>query len=594
MTALYNQMRAAVVNRRNTARLYLATGDLLTGRQVQLALRPALPTKSDPALVLRLMGFDPAQLASEGIVAPRPQHLLPAPLPLSDYHQHWNQAAALDALFQHGGKAAALHFLEPAPLRLPEFDAVSPFGPAKSHTWLVAQISPAGAASRERFARSIARLDAPLIIDGGWMLPLGQEAELAPLAKVYRRLPADGFTAIKPAAAAESSSEVVVRVRQHDGKTIFYAVNAASWPVELEIEFSSPETIHILSYDPDRLAEIDQRGPHGSWKVRLEPFDLVGGEIETQRVTLTGYRVTPPAAAAAHLRDQIRTARLRANSLRSPQAGDGLANPSFESPPGPEGLTGWVHARGPGIQVEVVRGAGHRSASALRLVSQPAADGSAPVVWVRSAPLPVPATGPLVAVCLVSRERHHAPADAAPGDRGQARRPREILEGQRRRERGRPPRQAADQRVGGVPLSGDRPAAGGADGLAYRVRPDGRRGSLDRRGTALRPVVRGERARRIAQEHRHRRPASRRGKSLRKPAVPDQLLAQLPPPTHRPARPAARRHYRNTFRRSRAKTRLPLHDRPAQELDSEVVAPAPLRVVAPVGIRPHRACSVER
>lgn len=394
MTSLFAQMRAAVVKQRKTAKLYLATGELLSGKQVQLALRPALPPRSDPELVLRLMGLDFPQLAAAGIVAPRPQRVLPAPLPLRDFYQHYNQARELDAIFLDGSRAAALHFLEPAPLRLPQFDAVSPFGPAKTHTWLVAQIPPAGNAYRERFARSLARLDSPLMFDGGWLLPLGQEAELAPLAKVFRRLPTEAFTTVPPAGGDEHESEAVVRTLQQGGKTIFYAVNAAPWPVELSLEFSSPEAVRVASYAAERPATVNQQGPHGTWTCSLQPFDLVGGEIE-QRVTITGYRTTPPGSAAEALRGQIRTVRLRANSLRSPVAREVLENSSFETPPKPDVIPGWVHARGPGIEVSVLRGAGFRSPSGLHIVSRPTAEGPAPIVWVRSAPLPAPTTGRL-------------------------------------------------------------------------------------------------------------------------------------------------------------------------------------------------------
>lgn len=394
MTTLFTQIKDAITSRRASAKLMLATGDLLSGRQVQLALRPTLPPKADPELILRLMGLDVQKLAAAGIVVPRPQRIVPTPLPIHEFHQHWNQSAALDAVFQPASRAA-LHSLEPAPLRLPEFDAVSPFGPARTQTWLVAQIPPAGNSYRERFIRSLAQHDAALLVDGGWLLPLGQEAELAPLAKVFRRLPVDAFTAVPPKSPDGQTPEVVVRSLHRGGRTIFYAVNAAPWPVELELDFSSPETIRILPFDAERQANIEQQGAHGVWTTTLQPFDLVGGEIETDHVTLTNYQTTPPADAAAHLRDQVRAVRLRANSLRSPVVREVLDNPSFDTMADAGAIPGWVHASGPGMQVEVRRGAGHRSPSALRVVSLPAADGTAPIVWVRSDPFPAPTSGRL-------------------------------------------------------------------------------------------------------------------------------------------------------------------------------------------------------
>ena len=119
-------------------------------------------------------------------------------------------------------RGSALHFLAPAPLRLPDFDAVSPFGADKTRTLLISQIVPADAASRERFVDSLARSMRRLMIDGGWLLPLGQEAALAPLAKVFRRLPAEPFETVPPAATrSEQPQELVVRTLCQGRQDIF-------------------------------------------------------------------------------------------------------------------------------------------------------------------------------------------------------------------------------------------------------------------------------------------------------------------------------------------------------------------------------------
>jgi hypothetical protein len=395
VSALYSRMRQEVARQRGSAKLYLATGELLGGRQVQLALRPTLPARTDPALILRMMGLDLPQLASEGIVVPRPQRIVPAPIAAHDLHEHWNRDEGLSDLFRQDSRAAGLHFLEPAPLRLPEFDAASPFGADKTHTWFVAQIPPAGPAYRQRFAESLAALDAPAMFDGGWLLPLGQEEELAPLAKVYRRLPADAFSTVAPSADAEQAPAVVVRRLQRGGKTYFYAVSTAPWPAHVSIDFDSTEPLQILPYADERTAETNRTGQRTTWSVQLEPFDMVGGEIGTEQVTLAGYRITPPAETADYLRDQIRTVRLRANALRSPTPANALANPSFETAGEPQTIPSWVHARGPGIKVELQRSGGYRSPGALHVVSQAMGARPAPVVWIRSEPFPAPTSGRL-------------------------------------------------------------------------------------------------------------------------------------------------------------------------------------------------------
>jgi hypothetical protein len=394
MTALYRQMLEAVTRERTSARLFLATGDLLGGKAAQAALRPTLPERGDPAMVWRLMGLDFQQLTAAGIVTPRPQRVLPEPLALREFHDHWSRSDALSAIFHQGGRAAALHYLEPAPLRLPDFDAVSPFGPQRTSTWLVAQIASAGPAARERMVRSLASSDAPLIIDGGWLLPLGQEQELAPLVKTFRRLPADAFTAVK-AADAESTPEVIVRKLQRGGKTVFYAVNTAPWPTQLSIDLASLEPLRVTPYADERPGELQLRGDHSTWTVQMQPFDLIGGEIASERVTFIGYRVTAPNDAAAHIREQIRSVRLQTNSLRSPVPSDILVNASFEADAAAGPIPGWLHAKGPGMEVAARPGAGYRSNGALRVASRPIGNGAAPVVWVRSDPLPVPTTGRL-------------------------------------------------------------------------------------------------------------------------------------------------------------------------------------------------------
>ncbi|HEX5103673.1 MAG TPA: hypothetical protein VFV87_07685 [Pirellulaceae bacterium] len=401
LSTLYSRMRAEVARHRNSAGLYLATGDLTSGRQVQLAMRPSLPERSNPAFVLRLMGIDLQQLASVGIVAPRPGRIVPNIAAARDFHEHWNQSPELDAVFRQGGRATALHVLEPAQLPLPEFDAVSPFGAEKTHTWLVSQIPPAGAAYRERFVRSLAALDAPAIFDGGWLLPLGQEAELAPFAKVFRRLPAEAFATLQPAAGAEQSSEVVVRWLTRGGRTYFYAVNAAPWPVEVAIEFASSQPLRVSPYADDRPASVESTGESSLWTCALQPLDVVGGETETLGVALSGYRVTASADIASTLRDEIRTVRLRCNSLRSPIARDWLANPSFETPSMAANIPGWVNAAGPGLRVEVDRTGGYESKSSLHVVSTAVGERPAPVVWIRSEPFAAPTTGRLSVVAWI-------------------------------------------------------------------------------------------------------------------------------------------------------------------------------------------------
>ena len=48
--------------------------------------------------------------------------------------------------------------------------------------------------NRQRFAESLAGHDAQILIDGGWMLPLGQEEATHRFAAAFRQLPPVHFS----------------------------------------------------------------------------------------------------------------------------------------------------------------------------------------------------------------------------------------------------------------------------------------------------------------------------------------------------------------------------------------------------------------
>jgi hypothetical protein len=404
MTEFYRQMQAEIAAARPSAKLYLSAGDLLGGRQVQQALRPKLPDSKVAADVLLMLGIDPPQLAAEpGIVLPRPYRLAAgSPAERQSLDAHWNQADELDVLFARRGGTSALHFHEPAQLPLPAFDKVSPFGADNTLTWLVAQISPAGDANRQRLVHSLAVHDSPLLADGGWLLPLGQEEALRPFVQVFRRLPAEPFATARPQSDAAASG-VVVRTLATKTKTYFYAVNDTPWPARVEIDFQGSPTLRVQSYCEDRKATQAALAGGITWSIELAPYDLAGGEVNSPRATVTDVRSTHAGNPAESMREQIREVLLRANALRDPQPRPWLGNASFEEEPRMGQIPGWVHgsvpamAGGASVAVDPARGrAGEKS---LRISSRSVRAGQpAPVLWVRSDPFAPPKTGRITVV----------------------------------------------------------------------------------------------------------------------------------------------------------------------------------------------------
>ena len=412
LAAMYRAMQADLAGARKDARLYLLPADLLADAQIQQELRPALPPRDNAAEVFARLGIDLAALQKDSrIVAPRPYRVTPvATATQQSLVTHWNQSSDLDELFSRQRPIAALHVHEPAALELPSFDRVSPFGKDKTLTWLLAQISPAGAANRERLVHSIALHDSPALIDGGALLPLGQEHALAPLAKVYRRLPAEPFATavakIDATAKADAISRgIVVRTLSRGTKTWFYVVNDTPWPASVAIDFEGGQSLRVLSYADERPTRIDDSPEGLTWTIELEPHDLAGGELNSGRVHVADYRWLIAGEAQSELAERARRNTLRTNAVKHARPTVALANPSFAALPKGREIPGWVFGQSPAglgaITAEVDRQTGHESAMAiaqplasLHLINQPVGMGARqPALWVRSDPIPLRATG---------------------------------------------------------------------------------------------------------------------------------------------------------------------------------------------------------
>ncbi len=405
LASMYRGMQSDLARVRNNARLYLLPADLLVDAQIQKALRPSLPPAENEAAVFQKLGIDLTAIHKDPrIVLPRPYRLsLGAAAGQQALLGHWNQSSALDELFSGGRASAALHVHEPASLELPSFDRVSPFGKDKTFTWLLAQISPAGAANRERLAHSIALHDAPLLIDGGALLSLGQEEALAPLVKVFRRLPAEAFVTAEGKTDATGRG-ITVRTLSRGTKTWFYVVNDTPWTANVEIDFEGGQALRILSYAEARKTRIDDLPSGLTWSITLEPYDLAGGELNSGRARVVDYRSLFLGDPQTELHEQARRNALRTNALRHELPSSALANPTFSAMPKAAEIPGWVFGQTPqgagAISVEIDRQQGHQSMAeldaaraSLHIVNRQIRGERAPALWVRSDPIKLRPTG---------------------------------------------------------------------------------------------------------------------------------------------------------------------------------------------------------
>jgi hypothetical protein len=371
-------MQAEVARIKPDAKLFLASSDALSGRDSRAELSPMLPrTVSVPQALLQV-GIDLENYADDdNVVLTRP-----APIgPLDNLYRDAGravdlaitQATNVDARFVAARTTASLLYHPPQQGRLESFEKKSPFQP--TYSWQVAQLSPAGAENRKRFVHAIATMDAQAMIDGGWLLPLGQEDNLEELFEVYRRLPGERFQTVEGA-----TQPVTIRTLERDDRTYVYMVNDSPWPVVVETGVAATAPLRMESLSSRILPPpLRQRGETLIWTVRLEPFDLVGcrfdsafGGLVEPRVRFTQPDVIPRLAR------RIEELWKRAEVLKEKRPLAGLENGGFEAPSDRMNeVPGWRAVGGGTPEVTVETYSPHSGAQSLRFLG----DGRVSSLW---------------------------------------------------------------------------------------------------------------------------------------------------------------------------------------------------------------------
>lgn len=398
MANFYRRIQADLARRNLSARLYLGTGQLLGAKTWQPGIRPTLPAQQNLQALLLASGIDSGKLAADvGIVVPRPQRILTGATEAEAVQSYWNSSDELNQIGEGASQLAGMHFIEPAPLRLPAFDKASPFGSDKTRSWFVSQFVPSGAAARERFARSLAAGDMQLLVDGGWMLPMMDLAQLDPLVETYRQLPAEPFQAVAPRSESGMSQSLNLAVRKltNASGTLFYVVNPYPWPVTVEVNLSHKTLDEVVTFAPHVAGVLQPGSGNSKWTCELEPYDLVAAQALGRDIRLSHWHSKTSPEVSKGLTQQVRDLRLRAAALRTPEPKSWLANPGFEAPEQPQGMAGWVHSAPSSSEVRVEADAGHESDHAVLLRSERSATGQPSVAWLRSDPFQPPRSGRL-------------------------------------------------------------------------------------------------------------------------------------------------------------------------------------------------------
>jgi uncharacterized lipoprotein YddW (UPF0748 family) len=391
LAALYRNLGATVGRAGPHARLYLVGVELHQCEPVEWMMRPALPRQTQFAEAMLHLGLDPALWKDQtNIVLPRPRRIAP----LSGLHE---QAVAVELsaaddvseFFETVGEPAGLFYHATRPQRLEAFDAVSPFGSENTYTWLAPHLALHGVENRRRFAHLWAQHDIRTLLEGGWMLPLGQEDSVQPLLDVYRRLPNVPFDDVAPTMGA-AAQPVVVRQALHAGRAWVYAVNDSPWPTTVELELEAPANCTLTRLSDGEQTPLEQRGGRTWWKVELAPYEVTAGVLSSPDVKVVDYLATLPPQTLDQLRQSIREIGARAYQLRDPQAQvyPALTNADFEQPATEGRIPGWEH-RGAWSSVSPDTTVAQDGRQSLRLTSP----GDDAPTWIRSDVIEPPRTG---------------------------------------------------------------------------------------------------------------------------------------------------------------------------------------------------------
>ena len=295
----YHRIRDILAAARPDMRLYLAGAEMLVGPEIEAELRPTLPRRSSLEAAFLHVGIDLHLFRDDAqVVLLRPQRILPAAqLTAQALDLELAQMPEAASFFRGLPQAGSLFFHPPQEVRVPSFDQKAAI--KSSSVLLLTQAVPSGMQNRQRFAESLAGHDAQIVIDGGWMLPLGQEEAMHPFAAAFRQLPPVHFT---DAEDGHSGQPVVFRWATVDAKTYAYAVNTTPFPATAQVRLvaSANCTIDDLS-GSDRGGRLNNQGDRLSWVVELEPYDLAAIAFSEPDVKL----LQPQALLSGHVTESI-------------------------------------------------------------------------------------------------------------------------------------------------------------------------------------------------------------------------------------------------------------------------------------------------
>lgn len=386
------------------AKLFITGVDMYQGDEARLAISPSLRWSPDFNAFKLQMGINHAEISSHPQIewiegnTDLPGWTL-SESRIAEQVSKSNAARAF-AKSTRGGELNVSRILWSEFDQLPGTSSTN-----NSNSVVRAQILAQGAfKQRQFFAQRLALSDTNLFVQGGRLLPIGQESALEKWMQVYKQLPAGRFDEVKPEDSQTSCDSLVVRHQVIGQRRYFYAVNQSPWPVSAELHFVN-QTGHfnIESLGSEQFLPRRQTN-RATVPIELEPFGLVGGFTDKTVEIIKWTEQTSPEIRSQLWAKSERMLALIQKAHRVP-ALEQIGNTEFEMETATRQPAQWNVGRQASDRVAIDSSDGYQSKSCLKITS----DGTP--TWIRSEPFAPPVTGRIsIAVWLRTKPGASQPA----------------------------------------------------------------------------------------------------------------------------------------------------------------------------------------
>jgi hypothetical protein len=346
VTQFYQRMAEIIRKDGGERRLVLTTEESLDHTQWSNRIRPNLLADNRVFSALRDAGIQPELRENVPGVVFCPTYYVGPTVPLRDRALDLEINAAFNASNSAGnvtGASGALLYHRAQRHRLTSFAEKSPFR-FTSESRLVSQPLAHGAAARKAYALALAEGDFTVLLDGGELLPLGQEEILRDMRSTLQRLPTGAQV------TQVEKQPVLLRTYTEPGAVTLLVVNTSPWQAEARVVLNLPQaaTMEPLVSAADTANASEPRmlaAGRQAWSLALEPYAVQAVRMPASGVTVDDLQAKVGDAAHTELANQIAELSERDTG---PQLYPSAVNPGFEPMSGRQALPGWTLVANPG------------------------------------------------------------------------------------------------------------------------------------------------------------------------------------------------------------------------------------------------------